>query len=119
MTERAQRHVNDTRAQCRELFGREAEPISLAASDDIELDDGDARESVLDYFARARAASDAAIRESDLDTTATTWLGDVVSLRWAVLHVIEELARHAGHADVIRQHIDGTAGHLPDANLPY
>lgn len=27
--------------------------------------------------------------------------------RWVLLHVIEELARHAGHADIIREHIDG------------
>ena len=27
--------------------------------------------------------------------------------RWILLHVIEELARHAGHADIIREHIDG------------
>jgi uncharacterized damage-inducible protein DinB len=29
------------------------------------------------------------------------------SARWILLHVIEELARHAGHADIIREHIDG------------
>ena len=29
------------------------------------------------------------------------------SARWILLHVIEELARHAGHADIIREHVDG------------
>ena len=29
------------------------------------------------------------------------------SARWILLHVFEELARHAGHADIIREHIDG------------
>ncbi|HEY7626218.1 MAG TPA: DinB family protein [Ilumatobacteraceae bacterium] len=29
------------------------------------------------------------------------------SARWVLLHVIEELARHAGHADIVREHIDG------------
>ena len=29
------------------------------------------------------------------------------SIRWILLHIIEELARHAGHADIIREHIDG------------
>ena len=29
------------------------------------------------------------------------------SARWILLHLIEELARHAGHADIIREHIDG------------
>ncbi|MBZ9597221.1 MULTISPECIES: DinB family protein [Streptomyces] len=31
-----------------------------------------------------------------------------VSLRWMLLHLVEEFARHAGHADVIRESIDGT-----------
>ncbi len=29
------------------------------------------------------------------------------SVRWAILHVINELARHAGHADIVRETIDG------------
>ena len=29
------------------------------------------------------------------------------SARWVLLHVIEELARHAGHADIVRESIDG------------
>jgi len=38
---------------------------------------------------------------------------DVVawSVRWVLLHVIEELARHAGHADIIREHLDGGTMH--------
>jgi dienelactone hydrolase/uncharacterized damage-inducible protein DinB len=32
------------------------------------------------------------------------------SLRWALLHLLEETARHAGHADLIREAIDGTVG---------
>lgn len=32
---------------------------------------------------------------------------DGFSARWILLHLIEELARHAGHADIIREHIDG------------
>ena len=29
------------------------------------------------------------------------------SVRWVLLHVMEEIARHAGHADIVREHIDG------------
>lgn len=32
------------------------------------------------------------------------------NLRWVFLHMIEETARHAGHADIIRESIDGSAG---------
>jgi hypothetical protein len=33
-----------------------------------------------------------------------------VSLRWIYVHMIEEHARHNGHADLIRERIDGTTG---------
>jgi hypothetical protein len=33
--------------------------------------------------------------------------GDTVTLRWILVHMVEEYARHAGHADLIRQSIDG------------
>lgn len=100
------------------IFGRPAEPFSLAAADDLELEEDDTTDSVLAYYSRARAAADRAITELDLDTTATTWLGDTVTLRWAILHVFEETARHAGHADLIREQIDHTTGYLPQ-ELPY
>jgi uncharacterized damage-inducible protein DinB len=32
---------------------------------------------------------------------------DAWSVRWVLLHLIQETARHAGHADIIREHIDG------------
>ncbi|HEV8063229.1 MAG TPA: DinB family protein [Acidimicrobiales bacterium] len=34
----------------------------------------------------------------------------VPNLRWVVMHLLEETARHAGHADIIRELIDGQAG---------
>jgi hypothetical protein len=36
--------------------------------------------------------------------------GEVTDLRWVVLHMIEETARHAGHLDIVRELIDGTTG---------
>ena len=69
--------------------------------------------------APSRAAAEAAISELDLDTTGTTWLGDTVSFRWAILHTIEEAARHAGHADLMRERLDNTTGYLPSTNVPY
>ncbi|MEV0257839.1 DinB family protein [Streptomyces sp. NPDC050732] len=35
---------------------------------------------------------------------------DVVSLRWILVHLIEEYARHNGHADLLRERIDGLTG---------
>jgi hypothetical protein len=37
----------------------------------------------------------------------TPYLSDSVAVRWAGLHIVEELARHTGHADLIRESIDG------------
>lgn len=31
-----------------------------------------------------------------------------VSMRWMLLHLVEEFARHAGHADIVRESLDGT-----------
>ena len=36
--------------------------------------------------------------------------GRVASVRWIVLHMIEEYARHNGHADLIRESVDGSVG---------
>lgn len=36
--------------------------------------------------------------------------GQVVDLRWVLLHMLEETARHAGHADLLREAVDGTVG---------
>jgi len=36
--------------------------------------------------------------------------GQPYTLRWMVLHMIEETARHAGHADLLREAVDGTVG---------
>ena len=43
-----------------------------------------------------------------LDALATR--GDPVTLRWILLHMIEETARHAGHADLLREAADGATG---------
>ncbi len=36
--------------------------------------------------------------------------GEQPSLRWVLMHLIEETARHAGHADLLREALDGTVG---------
>ena len=45
----------------------------------------------------------------DLSATAES-RGRVISLRWMLVHMIEEYARHCGHADLLRQSIDGATG---------
>lgn len=58
--------------------------------------------------ARAREIESAA---HSLDTTFHhPGVGTDLSLRWLLLHMIEEYARHNGHADLLREAIDGTTG---------
>jgi uncharacterized protein DUF664 len=48
----------------------------------------------------------------DLDdlSVGTISTGKRVTVRWIVLHMIEETARHNGHIDIIRETLDGTVG---------
>jgi uncharacterized damage-inducible protein DinB len=59
--------------------------------------------------ARSRTLVAEALADGDLDRPAgfSAPTGETPSLRWIVLHMIEEYARHAGHADLIRESIDG------------
>ena len=54
----------------------------------------------------SRAAEAAA---ESLDTTGQARRGPV-TLRWILVHMIEEYARHNGHADLLRERIDGAVG---------
>ena len=47
---------------------------------------------------------------SDLDVSGTNKWGETMSLRWILVHMVEEYARHNGHADLLRQMIDGRTG---------
>jgi Protein of unknown function (DUF664) len=54
---------------------------------------------------------DAVIAASPLDTMSRQFDDSpAVNLRWIVLHLLEETARHAGHADILRELIDGETG---------
>lgn len=58
---------------------------------------------------RARAAkTDGTVRAMSL-TEPCVW-GEGTDLRWVLLHLINETARHAGHADATRELLDGTTG---------
>ena len=64
-------------------------------------------QAIAAYGARA-AATDAYARTHDLDQRG---VGDAeVTLRWVLLHLINETARHAGHADATRELLDGSVG---------
>lgn len=68
-------------------------------------------------FVTTAARSDeriaAALSADGLDTVAVRrdrHTGEPVSLRWILVHLVEEYARHNGHADLIRESVDGLTG---------
>ena len=65
-----------------------------------------------DNVARARGCVAEALARGGLDQLAPrTWPdGRSPSLRWIICHMIEEYARHNGHADLIRESVDGVTG---------
>jgi len=71
--------------------------------------DADAPADHAAYLAEVELAR-AAVAELPLEHEFATRRLPAVSLRWTYLHMIEEYARHNGHADLIRERIDGTTG---------
>ncbi|MQY07448.1 DinB family protein [Actinomadura macrotermitis] len=61
---------------------------------------------------RSRAVVGAALSDGGLEQLARwSWPdGQVPSLRWILCHMIEEYARHNGHADLLREAVDGQTG---------
>jgi len=74
-------------------------------------EDRSAADVLADYRA-AIAESDAHIREvGDPDALTTEPVGDEPrTLRWVLAHMTSETARHAGHADILRELVDGVTG---------
>ena len=62
-----------------------------------------------EYRAACEASNEIIRSIGDADA-AVLHNGHVRNLRWVMLGVIQETARHAGHADIIREQIDGTTG---------
>ena len=67
-----------------------------------------------DEVARSRAVVEGRLSAGESEALAAThpaWGGrGRVSLRWVLVHMIEEYARHNGHADLLRESIDGETG---------
>ena len=97
-----------------ETFGRPTEPLTDIAEDpeaDMRAAPGESTQEIVDFYRRAWAATDASVRELGLEAVGTSYAGTTVSMRWVLVHMIEDTVRHAGHADIIRELIDGGTGH--------
>jgi len=80
----------------------------------------ESRQDILALFGHARAQAAATINDLDLDHRGhVPWWGEEVTLQWIIIHMTAEIHRHLGHADILRETIDGSAGYRADiTNLP-
>jgi Protein of unknown function (DUF664) len=84
----------------------------------------ESRADIVDRYQRACTHSDETIRSLSLDTTGTVpwWSppkGKQPTLGWLLVHVATETHRHAGHADIMRELLDGATGIRADStNMP-
>jgi len=76
---------------------------------DFRLDPDDTADSLIGFYRQECDVSRQIAAASALDDTVTTPRGEI-SMRWIVVHMIEETARHCGHADLIRELVDGAVG---------
>jgi hypothetical protein len=74
---------------------------------ELEIEPGDSVESIRTLYESVIAENRAILAGvTELDSPSPHGL----NTRWVLLHLIEEVARHAGHADLIREALDGTTG---------
>ncbi len=95
--------------------GPEAEPNA-----DMYARADESREQIVDRYRRVWAHADATIESHDLDAAGQVawWPPErsAVRLHQILVHVATETHRHAGHADIVRELIDGVAGQRPDSD---
>ena len=90
-----------------------------APSDDADIDESfridpsTSVEHVIDDYrdtCKRSRGTVAAASSLDVPTVAPHWFFGIVTLRWILLHMIRETARHAGHLDILRELTDGRTG---------
>ena len=107
-------------------FGRPVAEAQPWIDDEVELNADmwataeESREDVLALYRRAWSHADETIGALSLEAAGRVpwWQGDraEVTLQLVLVHVIAETHRHAGHADIVRELVDGAAGMLPEVS---
>jgi uncharacterized damage-inducible protein DinB len=111
------RHMAEVeRAWFRRRFAGQDVPkrYQTAAEPDADFDGAVADPAVVDEawaaWREEVAFAEQFVRDTELDFVGTTSDGQPISLRELLVHMIEEYARHNGHADLLRERIDGRVG---------
>ncbi|MGC4941280.1 DinB family protein [Kribbella sp. DT2] len=88
-------------------FGKDDTEKNWATADE-------SRDELVDLYRRVIGHADATIDALELDSTGSVpWWGEnEVTLFGILVHVLAEVNRHAGHADILREGLDGAAGLL-------
>jgi hypothetical protein len=92
--------------------GEDVPPLfdpSLGKDADFERTDPDRAAEDFEVYAREVALARAAAADHQLEDTFEL-RGDTCSLRFVYVHMIAEYSRHNGHADLIRERLDGSTG---------
>jgi hypothetical protein len=97
------------------VFAGGSMPEPICTDDDLDADfhalDPDQVDVALAAFGAQCDHSDAVVeRAGSLDGLSVSAERDPRDLRWVLVHMIEEYARHNGHADLLRECIDGVVG---------
>ncbi len=68
---------------------------------------------LLEEYAAQCAVSNQIVAASSLDALGRNreYRADGITLRWMLLHMLEEVARHVGHMDILREQLDGAKGY--------
>jgi uncharacterized damage-inducible protein DinB len=90
--------------------GQDLEPLFPAR--DSDFDEVDPAHAERDYtlLLEEQRRADEVIAASSFDDTFGTREGETLNLRTLLQHVIHEYARHNGHADLVRERVDGVTG---------
>ena len=110
------RHMAEVeRSWFRRRFGGQPEIGDLYCSDevpdgDFDLAEAGGAEADFATFTRECELARQTAEGRSLDDTFIHPRGGIYDLRWVYLHMIEEYARHNGHADLLRERIDGVTG---------
>jgi hypothetical protein len=110
-------------------FGRPVPEVEPWLADDLEANADmwatadESRKEIVALYHRAWAVTDATIGALPLEAAGAVpwWQPErrVVTLHRVLVHVIAETHRHAGHADIVRELVDGASGLRADSdNLP-
>ena len=100
-----QRTLDGRRSELKPIFCTKEHPDG-----DFELAHEGDWESDLKAWQDECDAARATAAKYQLDDVGLAWNKEEVSLRWIYVHMIEEYARHNGHADLLREMIDGSVG---------